>query len=73
MIADQELSATNVNFMMDEVVDIGDEYDSGDNTVKDSAFASFAGMLNQAWNTGINANTQAANNVAARGTVSIGN
>ena len=40
--------------------------------MNDNAFAAFAGIANQAWNTGINANTQAATNIAAQGTVNFG-
>lgn len=34
-----------------------------------NAFAAYAGILNSAWNTGVNANTQVATNIAAQGTV----
>jgi hypothetical protein len=76
----QELYAVNSNSELDEVVDIDgtDEspsnvgYNSGNNSVNDNAFAAFAGIANQAWNTGINANTQAATNIAAQGTVNFG-
>jgi hypothetical protein len=64
----QELHSINANSELDEVVDLdGDDehetavgYNSGRNSVNDNAFAAFAGIANQAWNTGINANTQAA-------------
>ena len=80
IIAKQELSATNSNYELDEVVDLDGEdgsetavgYNSGSNSVNDNAFAAYAGILNQAWNTGINANTQAATNIAAQGTVNFG-
>ena len=76
----QELHSVNSNSELDEVVDLdGDDehetavgYNSGRNSVNDNAFAAFAGIANQAWNTGINANTQAATNIAAQGTVSFG-
>jgi hypothetical protein len=76
----QELVATNTNHHLDEVVDLDGEdgsetpvgYNSGDNSVNGSAFAAFAGIANQAWNSGINANTQAATNIAAQGTVTFG-
>ena len=76
----QKLMATNTNKYLDEVVDLDglDEtetavgYNSGANSVSDNAFAAFAGIANQAWNTGINANTQAATNIAAQGTVNFG-
>ena len=74
------MSATNTNQNLDEVVDMDGEddsdtnvgYQSGNNSVTGSAFAAYAGILNAAWNTGINANTQAATNIAASGTVSFG-
>ena len=80
IVAYQTLTATNSNSYLDEVVDLDgkDEtdtavgYNSGDNSVNNSAFAAYAGILNQAWNTGINANTQAATNIAAQGTVNFG-
>jgi hypothetical protein len=76
----QELYAVNSNSELDEVVDLDGEdesstavgYNSGNNSVNDNAFAAFAGIANQAWNTGINANTQAATNIAAQGTVNFG-
>ncbi|MCC6478311.1 hypothetical protein [Sphingorhabdus sp.] len=76
----QELHAVNTNHHLDEVVDLDGEddsptavgYNSGSNSVNDNAFAAFAGIANQAWNTGINANTQAATNIAAQGTVNFG-
>jgi hypothetical protein len=76
----QELYAVNSNSQLDEVVDLDGEdesdtavgYNSGNNSVNDNAFAAFAGIANQAWNTGINANTQAATNIAAQGTVNFG-
>jgi hypothetical protein len=45
------------------------DYRSGSNSVNGSAFAAYAGILNQGWNTGINSNAQAATNIAAVGTV----
>ena len=80
IVADQYLYAENSNSYLDEVVDLDGEdgsetavgYNSGDNSVYGSAFAAYAGILNQAWNTGINANTQAATNIAAEGTVNFG-
>lgn len=76
----QKLIATNTNQFLDEVVDLDglDDtetavgYNSGSNSVSGNAFAAFAGIANQAWNTGINANTQAATNIAAQGTVNFG-
>ena len=80
VVATQTLSANNTNQNLDEVVDLDGEdgtetavgYNSGNNSVRGSAFAAYAGILNAAWNTGINANTQAATNIAASGTVSFG-
>ncbi|HWT44096.1 MAG TPA: hypothetical protein VN152_15725 [Sphingopyxis sp.] len=80
VVANQSLSATNTNKYMDELVDLDGEddsdtavgYNSGNNSVRGNAFAAYAGILNAAWNTGINANTQAATNIAAQGTVSFG-
>lgn len=78
--ANQYLKAININREMDELVDLDGEdesdtavgYNSGNNSVNDNAFAAFAGIANAAWNTGINANTQAATNIAAQGTVNFG-
>jgi hypothetical protein len=78
--ANQFLAATNNNSQLDEVVDLDGEdesptavgYNSGDNYVRGNAFSAFAGVMAAAWNTGINANTQAANNIAAQGTVNFG-
>ncbi|QCB53765.1 hypothetical protein E5675_04460 [Sphingopyxis sp. PAMC25046] len=80
VVATQTLSANNTNQNLDEVVDMDGEdgtetpvgYNSGNNSVRGNAFAAYAGILNAAWNTGINANTQAATNIAAQGTVSFG-
>lgn len=80
VVAIQTLNATNTNQYLDEVVDLDGEddsdtavgYNSGNNSVRGNAFAAYAGILNAAWNTGINANTQAATNIAAQGTVSFG-
>ena len=80
VVATQSLSATNTNQYLDEVVDLDgiDEeesdagYHSGNNYVRGNAFAAYAGILNAAWNTGVNANTHAATNIAAQGTVTFG-
>lgn len=80
VIATQTLTATNTNSLMDELVDLDGEdgtpapvgYNSGDNYVRGNAFAAFAGILNQAWNTGINSNAQAATNIAAQGSINFG-
>jgi hypothetical protein len=74
IVAMQILTATNANAAPLNFQSLAlSDYSSGDNTVRDNAFAAYAGILNQAWNTGINANAQAATNVAARGTVTFGN
>jgi hypothetical protein len=74
VVADQDLSASISNSAMDKVVDIDDgAYNSGDNSVNNSAFAAFAGILNQSWNTGVNANAQAANNLAVQGNTHFNN
>jgi hypothetical protein len=75
VIADQDLDATNTNIGMHAVVDIDDEhgYDSGGNSVNGGAFAAFAGILNQSWNTGANSNAQAANNLAVQGNTHFNN
>ena len=80
VVASQNLSAVNTNQYLDEVVDLDGEdesdtavgYNSGNNAIRGNAFAAYAGIMNAAWNTGINANTQAATNIAAQGTVSFG-
>ena len=80
VVAHQELKAVNINKYLDEVVDLDGEddsdtavgYNSGNNIVRDNAFAAFAGISNAAWNNGINANTQAATNIAAQGTINFG-
>lgn len=80
VVATQTLNANNTNQQLDEVVDLDgvDEdpssvgYNSGNNYVRGNAFAAYAGIMNAAWNTGINANTQAATNIAASGTVTFG-
>lgn len=80
IVAYQTLSAVNTNSQMDELIDMDgvDDtdtpvgYNSGSNSVNDNAFAAFAGINNAAWNTGVNANAQAATNIAAQGTVNFG-
>ena len=80
VVATQTLNANNTNQYLDEVIDLDgvDEkqsdagYHSGNNYVRGNAFAAYAGILNSAWNTGVNANTQAATNIAAQGTVTFG-
>lgn len=44
-------------------------FSSGSNSISGSAFAAYAGILNQAWNTGMASNAQAATNIAAQGTI----
>jgi hypothetical protein len=48
------------------------DYRSGSNSINDNAFAAYAGILTQGWNSGINANVQAGTNLAAQGTVNFG-
>lgn len=80
IVATQVLLAVNSNSQLDEVADFDGEddtsssvgYNSGDQSVNGNSFSAFAGILNQAWNTGLNANVQAATNIAAQGTVTFG-
>lgn len=70
IVAEQELRASITNFGENKLVENeAGGYNSGDNSVNDNAFAAFAGILNVAWNTGVNANTQAGSNIAAQGNV----
>jgi hypothetical protein len=69
VVALQVLTATVSNAAPLNFQSLLSDYSSGDNSVNGSAFAAFSGILNNGWNTGINANAQAATNVAARGTV----
>ena len=73
VVADQELSGVIVGHDMKDVVDNVDGYDSGDQNVQGNSFAAYAGILNQAWNTGIAANTQAGTNIAASAQVNFAN
>jgi hypothetical protein len=80
IVATQVLVGVNTASQMDEFADFDGEddsdsptgYNSGSNSVNDNAFAAYAGILNQAWNTGLNANVQAGTNIAAQGTVTFG-
>lgn len=81
VVAYQELKATNINRDLDQVMSFDSEdyfsktpagYHSGSQSVNDNAFAAFAGISNAAWNTGVDANTQAATNIAAHGTITFG-
>lgn len=65
VVADQELRGTIVGHDMYAMVDNVNQYNSGDNSVRGNAFAAYSGILNQAWNTGLVANTQAGTNIAA--------
>lgn len=70
VVATQTLLAINANAAPLNFMSLAlSDYSSGDNSVSGSAFAAYSGILNQGWNTGINANAQAATNIAARGTV----
>lgn len=70
LVADQELSASITNRGALNFNGRQSNYSSGGNSVNGSAFAAYAGILNQAWNTGINSNAQSATNIAAQGTTS---
>jgi hypothetical protein len=70
VVATQTLLAINANAAPLNFMSLAlSDYSSGDNSVRGGAFAAFSGILNQGWNTGINANAQAATNIAARGSV----
>jgi hypothetical protein len=70
VVATQTLLAVNANLAPLNFMSLAlSDYSSGDNSVAGGAFAAYSGILNQGWNTGINANAQAATNIAARGTV----
>ncbi len=69
VVADQSLSGVVVGHDEKDLVDNVNGYDSGDNSVNNNAFAAYAGILNQAWNTGIAANTQAGTNIAASASI----
>ncbi len=73
IVADQDLRANaSVNAPI-LFLSLASDNSSGDNSVSGNAFAAYAGILNNAWNTGISSNAQAATNMAARGTVTFGN
>jgi hypothetical protein len=75
VVANQYLVGIISNQSLDDVEELADSesgYNSGSNSVDGSSFSAFAGILNQAWNTGVNANVQAGTNVAAQGTVNFG-
>lgn len=73
--ATQLLLAVNTNSNMQEVVDMNTDaggnnnHNSGDNYVNGSAFAAFAGILDQSFSSGTNSNAQSASNIAAQGTI----
>jgi hypothetical protein len=69
VVADQMLSGVVVGHDEKDLVDNVAGYTSGNDSVRGNAFAAYAGILNQAWNTGIAANTQAGTNIAATGNV----
>jgi len=74
IIAEQDMRAiiSNDGGMEAVVDDTNQGYRSGDNSVRGNAFAAFAGILNQAWNTGVNSNTQSGTNIAAGATINFG-
>ena len=61
-----------VSHDMKDVADNIDDYNSGDQSINGNSFAAYAGILNQAWNTGIVANTQAGTNIAASASITFG-
>ena len=73
--ATQLLLAVNTNSNMEEVVDMNtnqggnNNHNSGDNYVRGSAFAAYAGILDQSFSSGTNSNAQSASNIAAQGTI----
>lgn len=67
LVADQSLDASISNHDPLNFNGKKSNYSSGSNSVNGSAFAAYSGILNQAWNTGINSNAQAATNMAAQG------
>lgn len=70
MVADQSLESSVSNAGPMNFNGGYSSYGSGANSIGGSAFAAYSGILNQGWNTGINANSQAATNIAAQGTTS---
>lgn len=75
IVAAQTLVATVTNNapVGSALFQVGSDNKSGANSVNGNAFAAYAGILNNSWNTGINSSAQAATNVAARGSVTFGN
>lgn len=74
IVADQDLAAVITNNGIDQVIDMAESQraQTGTNSVNDNAFAAFAGILTEAWNTGLNANTQGGTNIGAQGNVNFG-
>lgn len=74
MVAAQTLVGIVTRAGVGPLVDAGEarRFATGSNAIGDSAFATFAGILTQSWNTGVNANTQAATNVAWSGRIGAG-
>lgn len=65
IVADQVLMAVVANAGTGALIGIeSGRFETGANRIGDTAFAGFAGILTQSWNSGINANSQAATNVA---------
>jgi len=69
LVADQSLESSVSNAGPMNFNGRHSTYNSGANSIGGSAFAAYSGILNQGWNTGINANSQAATNIAAQGTM----
>lgn len=75
MVAAQTLAAIVTQTGVGPLIDAGRarRFETGSNAINDNAYATFAGILTQSWNTGANANTQAATNVAWSGRISASN
>jgi hypothetical protein len=75
MVAAQTLAAIVTRTGVGPLTDAGHghRFETGFNAINDNAFATFAGILTQSWNTGANANTQAATNLAWSGRISASN
>jgi hypothetical protein len=74
ILADQDLAAVITNNGIDQVIDMDESTraNTGDNSVNNNAYAAFAGIITEAWNTGLNANTQGGTNIGAEGNVNFG-
>lgn len=72
IVSVQTLSAIVTHNGVGPLVTLGDarRFETGANVIGDNAFATFAGVLTLSWNTGLNANAQAATNIAWSGSFS---